>query len=173
MFKDLFSAAKPDQAAASQTPVHPAASESIIGAGADFTGTVFARSGIRIEGTLTGDALTESRVVIGETAAVTGDIIAEAVTVGGMVRGNVTARRVSILRTGRLLGDLRLERLSTEEGAFLQGQVRMEQQVDVAEALAPFRASGEPASASQETLSTSEAASAPVPIKTGAPASKR
>ena len=51
----------------------------------------------------------------------------------GMVRGDITARKVAILSTGRVHGDLLVESLITEEGGFMQGQIRMEETVDLSE----------------------------------------
>jgi cytoskeletal protein CcmA (bactofilin family) len=41
------------------------------------------------------------------------------------------ARRISVMRTGRVWGDLQLEKLATEEGCFVQGKVTMQETVDL------------------------------------------
>ncbi|MBM2844309.1 MAG: hypothetical protein HW404_2146, partial [Anaerolineales bacterium] len=56
---------------------------------------------------------------------------ATTVVVAGSVRGDITAQRVEITRTGRVLGDVVTESFSTEEGAFLRGQITMEERVDL------------------------------------------
>ncbi len=45
------------------------------------------------------------------------------------MHGNILARKVAINHTGQVWGDLRLELLQTEEGAFMRGTVTMEEQV--------------------------------------------
>jgi hypothetical protein len=47
------------------------------------------------------------------------------------VQGNITADKVEIRKTGRVWGDVVTAAFATEEGAFLRGQVRMEEQVDL------------------------------------------
>jgi cytoskeletal protein CcmA (bactofilin family) len=46
------------------------------------------------------------------------------------VRGDITAQRVEIMRTGRVWGNVVTAAFSTEEGAFLRGQITMEEKVD-------------------------------------------
>jgi cytoskeletal protein CcmA (bactofilin family) len=46
------------------------------------------------------------------------------------LRGNVTAEKLEIRSTGRVWGDVVTVAFATEEGAFLRGQVRMEEKVE-------------------------------------------
>ena len=59
---------------------------------------------------------------------------AGAVSVGGSLKGDVVAGKVEILSTGRIWGDLITGAFATEEGAFLRGQVRMEDELPPAPA---------------------------------------
>jgi len=71
-------------------------------------------------------------VVIGETGRVTCQHLrANNVIVAGALRGNVTAEKLEIRSTGRVWGDVVTIAFATEEGAFLRGQVRMEEQVEL------------------------------------------
>jgi len=56
---------------------------------------------------------------------------ANVVIVAGAVRGNITAEKVEIRSTGRVWGDVVTAAFATEEGAFLRGQIRMEDEVDI------------------------------------------
>jgi len=47
------------------------------------------------------------------------------------VRGDITAEKVEIRSTGRVWGNVVTAAFATEEGAFLRGQIRMEEQVDI------------------------------------------
>jgi cytoskeletal protein CcmA (bactofilin family) len=47
------------------------------------------------------------------------------------VKGDITAQRVEITRSGRVWGDVVTTSFSTEEGAFLRGQIRMEEHLDL------------------------------------------
>ncbi len=100
--------------------------ESVLGPGIHFKGTLTGNGGIRIEGTLDGCINVSGPVIIADGAKVTANVQASAVTVGGSLQGNITAGKVSIQATGRVWGDLITGAFATEEGAYLRGQVRME-----------------------------------------------
>jgi cytoskeletal protein CcmA (bactofilin family) len=100
--------------------------ESVLGPGIHFKGNLSGTGGIRIEGTFDGNIAVNGPVVIADGAKVTADVTATAVTVGGSLQGNITAGKVTILATGRVWGDLTTGAFATEEGAYLRGQVRME-----------------------------------------------
>jgi cytoskeletal protein CcmA (bactofilin family) len=110
--------------------------ESVLGPGINYQGTLTGTGGIRIEGTFDGTISINGPLVVADGAKITAEIHASAVTVGGSVKGNITASKVEIQSTGRVWGDLITTAFATEEGAFLRGQVRMEDEVPV-EAPAP------------------------------------
>jgi cytoskeletal protein CcmA (bactofilin family) len=71
-------------------------------------------------------------LVVGSTGRVTcPHLRANTVIIAGAVRGDITAEKVEIRSTGRVWGDVITASFSTEEGAFLRGQIRMEDQVDI------------------------------------------
>jgi len=79
-----------------------------------------------------GEIAIQGLVVIGETGKVTCQMLqAETVIVAGAVKGNIRCGKLEIRATGRVWGDVVTTALSSEEGAFLRGQVRMEERVDV------------------------------------------
>jgi cytoskeletal protein CcmA (bactofilin family) len=87
---------------------------------------------LRIEGAFDGDIALRGTVVIGEGGRVTCEQIrANTVIVAGMVKGNITAEKVEIRSTGRVWGDVVTAAFATEEGAFLRGQIRMEESIDL------------------------------------------
>lgn len=142
MLKDLFGSPRRKEKAPAQTQTAKTAAPaptpntgSVLGANTRFEGTLKAEGNIRIEGTFIGDISTKGRIVIGEQGRVDGNLIGESVETAGMVNGDVVARKVSVMRTGRILGDLRLEKMATEEGGFIQGLVTMEEAVDIAKYL--------------------------------------
>ena len=105
---------------------------SVLGPGISWVGTLRGTGGLRIEGTFEGDIMLKGLVVIGETGRVTcKDLRANTVVVAGAVRGNVTAEKLEIRQTGRVWGDVVTVAFTTEEGAFLRGQIRMEERVEV------------------------------------------
>jgi len=114
--------------------VEPAAVRvtSVLGPGINWKGDLRGKGGVRIEGTMEGEIAIQGLVVIGETGKVTCQTLqAETVIVAGAVKGNIRCGKLEIRSTGRVWGDVVTTALSSEEGAFLRGQVRMEEQVEV------------------------------------------
>ncbi len=105
---------------------------SVLGPGINWTGNLGGKGGIRIEGTFEGEIAIRGLVVIGETGRLTCKMLkANNVIVAGAVKGNITAEKLEIRSTGRVWGDVVTTAFSTEEGAFLRGQVRMEEHVEI------------------------------------------
>jgi len=105
---------------------------SVLGTGINWKGDLHGSGGIRIEGTFDGEIAVRGLVVVGETGRVTcEELRANTVIVAGSVRGNITAEKIEIRATGRVWGDVTTVAFATEEGAFLRGQVRMEEKVEL------------------------------------------
>lgn len=105
---------------------------SVLGAGVIWQGSLSGSGGVRIEGSFEGQIALRGTLVIGETGRVSCENIrAQHVVVAGAVKGNITAQKVEIRSTGRVWGDIVTVAFSTEEGAFLRGQIRMEDAVEL------------------------------------------
>ena len=105
---------------------------SVLGEGISWHGRISGRGGVRLEGIFEGEIALHGLVVVGETGKVTCDNVrANSVIVAGAVHGNITAEKLEIRSTGRVWGNVVVSAFSTEEGAFLRGQVTMEDQVDL------------------------------------------
>jgi L-aminopeptidase/D-esterase-like protein/cytoskeletal protein CcmA (bactofilin family) len=106
--------------------------DSVFGADLTWKGEIGGRGGLLIEGAFEGEITLNGLIVVGEQGRVVCRTLkANTVVVAGSVRGDITARRVEITRTGRVWGDVVAEAFSTEEGAFLRGQITMEERVDL------------------------------------------
>jgi cytoskeletal protein CcmA (bactofilin family) len=104
---------------------------SVLGPGIIWKGNLRGSGGVRIEGAFEGDINLRGLVVVGETGRVTCENLrANNVIVAGTVNGNITAEKLDIRSTGRVWGDVIIVGLATEEGAFLRGQVKMEEKID-------------------------------------------
>jgi cytoskeletal protein CcmA (bactofilin family) len=109
-------------------PKPPAAGskiETVIGPNCHLQGTLQCDGGVRIDGVFQGNIDTTGNVIVGESAKVIADIKANNVSVGGAVKGNITGNRVEVLETGRVWGDLKVNGLLLNEGAYLRGQTMM------------------------------------------------
>lgn len=106
--------------------------DSVLGAGIAWQGALTGAGGVRIEGAFDGEIALRGLLVVAPQGRVTcKEIRAASVVVAGSVRGDITAQRVEITRSGRVWGDVVTTSFSTEEGAFLRGQIRMEEQLDL------------------------------------------
>ena len=105
---------------------------SVLGPGIHWIGDLHGTGGVRIEGTLQGEIVIKGLVVIGETGKVIcPELKAETVVVAGTVQGNITCQKLEIRSTGRVWGDVVAVNFSSEDGAFLRGQMRMEEQIEI------------------------------------------
>lgn len=94
-----------------------------IGENSTFEGRFMVQGNLRIDGTFEGKTLVVDQLQIGEKAKVKTDINATSVVVEGLVIGNVTAnRRILLLSTARVLGDLKTPELIIQDGVVLEGR---------------------------------------------------
>ena len=111
-----------------QGPVAPQPAvgfETVLGANSTLEGTLRSSANIRLDGVFTGTLEITGNVLVGETAKITADINARNISIAGAVRGNISGKKVQLLRTGRIWGDIRAAALTTEEGAFIDGKITM------------------------------------------------
>ncbi len=105
---------------------------SVLGEGISWQGKMSGRGGVRIEGAFDGEISIRGLVVIAERGRVTSEHIrAETIVIAGSVKGDITAHKVEIAQTGRVWGSVVTSSFATDEGAFLKGQITMEDQVDL------------------------------------------
>ena len=114
-----------EEAAPSKTRI-----SSVLADGTTLTGKISGSGGVRIEGAFDGEIELDGLLVIGPTGRVTcPEVYASSVIVAGAMRGNIRAERVEIRSSGRVWGDVITASMSTQEGAFLRGQIQMEDEI--------------------------------------------
>ncbi len=112
------------------TPQQPVGFETVLGTNSTLEGHLRSSANVRLDGTFTGTLEIGGNVLVGETAQINADINAKNISIAGAVRGNVNGKKVQLLRTGRIWGDIRATALATEEGAFIDGKITMISQQD-------------------------------------------
>jgi cytoskeletal protein CcmA (bactofilin family) len=96
----------------------------VIGEGSIFDGRFYVNGSILIEGKFQGDIKTDDQLVVGPTGKVKTDIVARRVTIAGTLIGNIVAsEEVSLLHTGKVLGNITTPRLSVEPGVVTEVKV--------------------------------------------------
>jgi cytoskeletal protein CcmA (bactofilin family) len=101
--------------------------ESVIGERTSFEGTFKSEGGVRVLGSIQGELETKGSVFIEEKAQVNARVSAGEVTVAGRVDGQIHCQgRVEIRSTGRVTGEIHTGALIVQEGAFFEGNSKME-----------------------------------------------
>ena len=96
-----------------------------ISAGTVIKGEIISPSDIRIDGTFEGKVQSKGRVVIGETAVISGDIVCSDVDLWGKVEGNIFVKDTLALKAGCVVnGNLHVRKLSVELGATFNGNCK-------------------------------------------------
>ena len=94
-----------------------------IGEDSFFEGRFAIQGSLRIDGRFEGQALLVDQLQIGPKGKVKANITATSVVVEGIIIGNVSAsRRVLLLATARVLGDIKTPELIIQDGVILEGR---------------------------------------------------
>lgn len=115
------------------TPPTPAPGPSTTGGltafidqGSEFEGKLSFKDTVRIDGRFRGEISSENTLIVGESGEIEAAIRSRNVVVSGGVVGNVSASaKVVLHKTARINGDVETDCLVVEEGAVLNGQVKM------------------------------------------------
>lgn len=115
-----------------ESSTQPERITSVLGDGTKYNGKLTGEGGVRIEGTFEGEIQLDGLLVVGTSGRVTcEDLRAKSVIVAGTVRGDLTAHKVEIRASGRVWGNVTTKIFATEEGAFLRGQIQVEDEIDL------------------------------------------
>ena len=118
--------------AGSGTPQKPSV-PSIVSADLRIVGDLNSVGEIHVDGCVDGDIKSKT-LLIGESAVIKGEIVAETVSVHGTINGQIKAQSVNLAKTAHVNGDILYENLSMERGAFLEGHCkRMDEKKEAAE----------------------------------------
>ena len=83
-------------------------------------------SDIRFDGTLEGILKTETKLVLGDTANITGEIYCKEADIAGKVKGKIIVSELIILReTAKIEGEITTKKISIEPGAIFDGVCKM------------------------------------------------
>ena len=97
-----------------------------VSTGTVIKGEISSPNDIRIDGTFEGKVFSQGRVVIGEKAVVTGDIIGTNVDFWGRMRGNFYVKDTLSLKSScSVEGDLHIKRLQVDLDAKFNGICKM------------------------------------------------
>ena len=107
-------------------PATAGALTAFIDQGSEFEGKLSFKDTVRIDGHFKGEISSQNTLVVGDTGEVEADITSQTVVISGTVVGNVVAgRQLVVHKSGRLQGNVETSSLVIEEGAIVNGHLKM------------------------------------------------
>jgi cytoskeletal protein CcmA (bactofilin family) len=98
----------------------------IIGKGTVLEGNIETLGNLRIEGKAIGNVKSKSKIALGDSSLVEGNIIAQNAEIAGEVKGTLEVSDLLILKSGSVIhGDIITNRIIIESGASFNGQCKM------------------------------------------------
>ncbi|MDJ0867807.1 MAG: polymer-forming cytoskeletal protein [Myxococcota bacterium] len=113
-----------------ETTTRPTTSGSNLSAfidqGSEFEGKLTFKDTVRIDGRFRGEISSENTLVVGETGEIEATVRSRHVAISGAVVGNIFASQQLVLhKTARIEGDIEAGSLAVEEGAIVNGGIKM------------------------------------------------
>ncbi len=103
---------------------------SIIGEGTTFKGDINIGGLLRIDGDYRGSIKSTGKILIGKTGRAECNINADTVVIGGAVKGNIRAnKRIAILSSSLVIGNLTAPRLDIEDKVICHGKIAISKEV--------------------------------------------
>ena len=112
-------------APAAPAPAAPKAkpAPSVLSSDLTIVGNVKSSGDIQVEGTVEGDVRAQM-LIVGESATVKGEVVAEEVVVHGRVVGRLRGLKVRLTASARCEGDIVHKTIAIESGAHFEGSVQ-------------------------------------------------
>ena len=94
--------------------------------GSEFEGKLSFKDTVRIDGRFRGEISSENTLIVGETGEIEAAIRSKTVAVSGSVTGDIVAgTKVVLHKTARVQGNITTGSLVVEDGAEIDGQIKM------------------------------------------------
>jgi cytoskeletal protein CcmA (bactofilin family) len=114
------------------TKQDPIKEMNIVSLGSVVEGKIRSQGSIRIDGKLVGDVTASESIAVGLTGEVEGNVSAKNVTIGGKVRGTISAAEKIVFEGKSVVkADIRATRLIIDEGSLFDGKVSMSEKITV------------------------------------------
>lgn len=98
----------------------------MLGQGTTIEGNIKTEGDIRIDGKVIGDVQVNSKLAIGETGIIQGNVQCKNASIEGRLKGNIQVSELVFLRKTAIIdGDLVAAKLVVEEGAKINGKCTM------------------------------------------------
>ncbi|WP_323756232.1 polymer-forming cytoskeletal protein [Roseivirga sp.] len=102
--------------------------------GSIITGNLKSSQSIRVDGNITGDLLSDEKIIIGINGEIGGNLRGIDITVEGFVNGDVMCKGLlHITKGAKIYGKIYALEMSIEKGAELNGKVNVGKDIDIPE----------------------------------------
>ena len=110
--------------------------KTVIGQHISVEGIIRGKENLVIEGSMKGSIeLDKHQVTVGSKGKVEAEIHADNVTISGRLAGNIKAQgKVEITKEADFTGEIKAQRISVEDGAYLKAVIELERESDKKEA---------------------------------------
>lgn len=103
--------------------------ECYIAHGTTVEGKITGGTSVGIDGLVKGEINVSSKVIVGETGEIKGNIRADDVIIAGKISGNLEARNILEAQpTGQIFGDINASRLVIADGVLFEGNITMKKE---------------------------------------------
>lgn len=104
----------------------PLAMDTVIGEYTTFTGNIESEGSIKILGKIEGDVKAGGDVYVESSSTITGNVYGSNVYISGTIKGNILSKGIlHLMAQSKLLGDIEVNSIVTDEGAIFQGSCKM------------------------------------------------
>jgi cytoskeletal protein CcmA (bactofilin family) len=114
---------KEDSKVSTKAPSSSSQAPSIIGSDVRLKGNLATSGEVQFDGAIEGD-LQAGALTVGNSAEISGSIIANTVVVHGKVSGTIQAKKVRLEAGSKVMGDILHEDLSVASGAHIEGHLK-------------------------------------------------
>ncbi|MBN2892350.1 MAG: polymer-forming cytoskeletal protein [Bacteroidales bacterium] len=101
-------------------------SVNMIASSTEFVGDLITDSDIKFDGKLTGKLITKSKLVLGESGEINGEVHCKSAVVSGKITGKIFVEDIIMLQSSsHIEGDVSTSKIAIEPGAILNGTCKM------------------------------------------------
>jgi len=98
----------------------------LVGEGTEIKGNINSDGDIRIDGKITGDVITRSKLVLGASGIIEGNVTANSSDISGNVKGNMVISDITYIKSsGSIEGDITTSKMIIENGGEFNGSCHM------------------------------------------------
>jgi cytoskeletal protein CcmA (bactofilin family) len=139
--RDLEGNPTSDSRRAEAASSSPGGLTAFIDQGSEFEGKLSFKDTVRIDGRFQGEISSENTLIVGETGEIAATIRSNTVVTSGSVEGDIIAHQKVVLhKTARVTGNIETRTLLMEEGAVINGSIKMEMPAARSAAAGPLKA---------------------------------